>query len=86
MARSKEERKVNLKKEREKSHKVILNALTVKNKDITQGTAIRNLNKTEQSKRRVNLKIKNESPNRKSILEKSEIKPDDNLRKRLSLK
>jgi hypothetical protein len=31
-------------------------------------------------------KIKNGSLSRKSILKESEIKPDDNLRKRLSLK
>ena len=43
--RLKEGKKVSLKKERERSLKMILNALTVGNKSITQGTAIRNLNK-----------------------------------------
>jgi len=47
MTRLKEERRVNLRKERKKSHKVILNILIVGNKNITQKTAIRNLNKTE---------------------------------------
>jgi hypothetical protein len=35
VARLKKEKKANLKKERERSHKVILNALIVENKDIT---------------------------------------------------
>jgi hypothetical protein len=34
VVRLKEEKRVNLKKEREKSHKIILNALTAANKDI----------------------------------------------------
>jgi hypothetical protein len=44
---SKEERKVNLKKKKERNYKIILNILTVGNKGITQETAIRNPNKTE---------------------------------------
>jgi hypothetical protein len=47
MARLKEEKRINLKKEREKSYKMTLNALTVRNKDITRETVIQNLNKTE---------------------------------------
>jgi hypothetical protein len=86
VARSKEKKRINLKKKKERNHKVTLNALTVGNKSITQKTIIRNPNKTEQPKQRMSLKIKNESLNRKSILKKSEIKPDDNLKKRLSLK
>jgi hypothetical protein len=58
----------------------------VRNKNITQKTTIRNPNKTEQPKQRVSLKIKNENPNRKSILKKSKMKLDDNLRKKLFLK
>jgi len=50
MTRLKEERKISLKKEKEKSHKITLNVLTMGNKSITQRTVIRNLNKTEQSK------------------------------------
>jgi hypothetical protein len=50
MARSKKEKKVSLKKEKERSHKVTLNALTVGNKNTIRGTAIRNPNKTEQPK------------------------------------
>jgi hypothetical protein len=65
---------------------VILNALTVRNKDITQRTATRNLNKTEQLKQRVSLKNKIENPNRKSILEENRMKPDNNLKKRSFLK
>jgi hypothetical protein len=45
VARLKEEKKNSLKKERERSHKVTLNILIIRNKDITQGIAIRNLNK-----------------------------------------
>jgi hypothetical protein len=85
VARLKKEKKVSLKKEREKSHKVTLNALTVGNKNITQGTVIRNPNKTKQPKQRVSLKIKNENPNRRNILEENRIKPNNNLRKRLFL-
>jgi hypothetical protein len=50
VARLREKKRVSLKKEKERSHKVILNILTVGNKDIMRGTVIRNLNKTEQSK------------------------------------
>ena len=50
MARLKEEKKVSLRKEKERNHKITLNALIVRNKDIMRGTAIRNLNETEQSK------------------------------------
>jgi hypothetical protein len=35
VARLREEKRVNLKKEKERSHKVILNILTVENKNIT---------------------------------------------------
>ena len=56
------------------------------NKNITQRIATRNLNKTEQSKQRASPKVKNENLNKKNILKKSEIKPNDNLRKKLSLK
>jgi hypothetical protein len=40
MTRSKEERRISLKKEKEKNYKKTLNALTAANKDIMQGTAI----------------------------------------------
>jgi hypothetical protein len=85
VTRSKEKKRVSLKKEREKSHKVTLNALTVRNKNITQKTVTRNPNKTERLRQRVSPKIKKKNPNRKSIPEKSEMKPDDNLRKKLFL-
>jgi hypothetical protein len=42
MARSKKERKANLKGEKEKSHRVILNALIIINRDIISEIAIRN--------------------------------------------
>jgi hypothetical protein len=86
VARLKKEKRVNSKKKKKKSHKVTSNTLIIGNKNITQGTAIRNLNKTKQHKQRVSLKTKNENPNRKSILKRSGIKPDDSLRKRLFLK
>jgi hypothetical protein len=47
VTRLKEEKRDSLKKKREKNYKIILNALTAANKNITQGTAIRNLNKTK---------------------------------------
>ena len=47
MTRLKKKKRINLRKEKEKSHKVILNTLSVGNKDIMRETAIRNLNKTE---------------------------------------
>jgi hypothetical protein len=50
VARSKEGKRISLRKEKERSHKVTLNILTVRNKDIMRGTVIRNLNKTEQPK------------------------------------
>jgi hypothetical protein len=86
VTRLKKEKKVNLKKERKRSHKIILNTLIIRNKDITQRTVIRNPNKTKQPKQRVSFKIKNKNPNRKSILKENKMKPDDNLRKKLSLK
>ena len=47
MTRLKKEKGINLRKEKERNHKVILNALTVGNKDIMRVTVIRNLNKTK---------------------------------------
>jgi hypothetical protein len=47
VARLKKGKKVNLKKKKERSHKVTLNTLTIKNKNIIRGTAIRNPNKIE---------------------------------------
>jgi hypothetical protein len=47
MKRLREKKRVNLKKEKERNYKIILNALTVGNKDIMREIAIRNLNKTE---------------------------------------
>jgi hypothetical protein len=47
VTRLREEKGVSLRKEKERSYKEILNALTVGNKNIMRGTAIRNLNKTE---------------------------------------
>ena len=48
--RLKEEKRVNLKKEKERSHKITLNTLIMGNKNIMRETVIRNLNKTEQPK------------------------------------
>ena len=45
VTRLKEKKKVNLRKEREKNYKRILNILTAANKNIMQGTATQNLNK-----------------------------------------
>jgi hypothetical protein len=50
VTRLKKEKRVSSKKEKEKNHKVILNALTMGNKNIMRETAIRNPNKTEQPK------------------------------------
>ena len=50
VARLREEKRVSLRKEKERSHKLTLNTLIVGNKDIMRGTAIRNLNRTEQLK------------------------------------
>jgi hypothetical protein len=50
VTRLKKGKRINLKKEKKRSHKMILNALTVGNKNIMRETAIRNLNKTKQSK------------------------------------
>jgi hypothetical protein len=47
-ARLKEERRVSLKKEREKSHKMILNVLITVNKDIIQRTATLSLNRIKE--------------------------------------
>jgi hypothetical protein len=40
VTRLKEEKRDSLRKERERNYKIILNALTVRNKGITQGIAI----------------------------------------------
>ena len=47
MARLKKEKRINLKKEKERNYKMTLNVLIIGNKDIIRKTAIRNLNKTE---------------------------------------
>ena len=50
ITRSKKGKRVNLKKEKKRNHKVTSNASTVRNKNIMRGTTIRNLNKTKQPK------------------------------------
>jgi hypothetical protein len=50
VTRLREKKRVSLRKEKERNYKMTLNALTVRNKDIMRGTAIRNPNKTEQPK------------------------------------
>jgi len=50
VTRLKKEKKVSSKKEKKKNYKITLNALTIGNKNTMRGTAIRNLNKTEQPK------------------------------------
>ena len=50
VARLRKEKRISLRKEKKRNYKVILNALTVGNKNIMRGTAIRNLNKTKQPK------------------------------------
>jgi hypothetical protein len=52
MARLRKEKKISSKKERAGNYKVILNALTIRNKDIMPGIATRNRNKTEELKRK----------------------------------
>lgn len=52
MARLKEERRVNLRKKRERSYKIILNALITENKSIMRETATRNLNKVRRLRQR----------------------------------
>jgi len=47
MTRLKKGKKINLKKEKKRSHKVTSNISTMKNKDIMRETAIRNPNKTK---------------------------------------
>jgi hypothetical protein len=72
--RLKKEKRISLRKKRGKSYKVISNALTIGNKNITQGTAIRNLNRIKQPKQRVNPKVRNEGPNKRSILKENGTK------------
>jgi hypothetical protein len=48
VARLKKKRKVNLKREKKKSHKVTLNTLIVINKGIISGITTRNRSKTEK--------------------------------------
>jgi hypothetical protein len=51
----KKKKRVNLRKKRARSYKVTLNALIIRNKGITQKTAIRSLNRMRQLKRRLRL-------------------------------
>jgi transcription initiation factor IIE alpha subunit len=50
MARLKEKRRVNLRKERTRNHKIILNALIMVNQSIMPGIITRNRNKMEKLK------------------------------------
>jgi hypothetical protein len=50
MTRLKKGKRINLKKKKERNHKIISNTLTMGNKNIMRGTVIRNPNKTKQSK------------------------------------
>jgi hypothetical protein len=53
MARLKKEKKISLKKEKERSHKVTLNISIVINRDIISGIITRNRNKTEKSEQKL---------------------------------
>jgi hypothetical protein len=73
-----EKKRVNLKKERVKNHRVISNALTVRNKSITQRTVTRNPNRIRQLKQKSRSQIKNENLSKKSTSKEKEIKPEKN--------
>jgi hypothetical protein len=53
MARLKKEKKISLKKEKERSHKVTLNISIVINRGIISGIITRNRNKTEKSEQKL---------------------------------
>jgi hypothetical protein len=53
MTRLRKERKASLKKEKEKSHKMTLNALIIISRDIMSGIITRNRSKTERLKRKL---------------------------------
>jgi hypothetical protein len=86
ITRSKKKKRINLKKVRERSHKVILNILTAESKSITPKITTRNRNKIKKLKRKPKSQIKNESLNQKNIPKKNGIKPDNNLKRKLFLK
>jgi hypothetical protein len=52
MARLKKEKRANLKKKKERSHKVTLNILIIVSRDIMLGIATRNRNKTKKLRRK----------------------------------
>jgi hypothetical protein len=52
VTRLRKEKRASLKREKEKSHKIILNILIVVNKGIIPGIVTRNRNKTEKLRRK----------------------------------
>jgi hypothetical protein len=82
--RSKKKKKANLKRERERSHKVTSNASIMTSQDIIPGIATQNRNKIEEPERKPKPQIRKENPNRKSIREKSEMRPEKTQKRKLS--
>jgi hypothetical protein len=74
VTRLRKEKRASLKKEKEKSHKMTLNALIMINKGIMLRIAIRNRNKTEKLRRKSKSQIKNGNLNKRNIPEGSETK------------
>jgi hypothetical protein len=85
MARSKKKRKISLKKRKAKNYKATLNTLTARNKNIISEIATRNRNRMRELELKLNFQIRNENLSKKSIPEKSEMRPDDNLKKKIFL-
>jgi hypothetical protein len=65
-----------LKREKERSHKVILNASIIINKGIMPRIATRNRNKTKKLRRKPKPQIRNGNLNKKNIPKGSGTKPE----------
>jgi hypothetical protein len=77
MTRSKKEKRANLKRKKERSHRMILNTLIIISRDIILKITTQNRNKTKKLGRKSKSQIKNESLNKKSIPEENKIKPEE---------
>jgi hypothetical protein len=83
MARLKEEKKANLKREKKRSHKITLNTSIMISRGIMPGIITRNRNKTEELKRKPKSQTRNGNLNKKNIPEENGTKSEEISKKKL---
>jgi hypothetical protein len=83
VTRLKKERKASLKKEGEKSHKIILNASIVTSRGIILEITTQNRNRMKKSELKLKSQTRNESLSRKNIPKENKTKSEEIPRRKL---